>query len=109
LLFFLIIFFISFFISFFVSNTAVSVALISTLSSSLLSLSEKNLLYSSLFSWMGSVMCSAYSPRNGLLLETLEINDMKYTSFIKRIWKQLLFIFFIILIWIIFWVKFFII
>jgi hypothetical protein len=39
----------------------------------------------------------------------LEINDMKYTSFIKRIWKQLLFIFFIILIWIIFWVKFFII
>jgi hypothetical protein len=34
---------------------------------------------------MGSVMGSAYSPRNGLLLETLEINDMKYTSFIKRI------------------------
>jgi uncharacterized ion transporter superfamily protein YfcC len=89
--------------SFFFSSTSISMAFISALSKVFLSFSKKNLIDASLFSWMGSMIGSSYSPNNGILIETLEKNALSYNKFIKVVWKFAIFLFIFGLFWVVFW------
>ncbi|MCE8162965.1 MAG: hypothetical protein I3273_00605 [Candidatus Moeniiplasma glomeromycotorum] len=92
--------------SFLINNTWIAVAVVSILAPTLLNISEATLLYAALFAWMGHIVGSAYSPTNGILMESLEENQITYRRFLKKIWKLGLILFLASLLLILVWSKF---
>ena len=92
--------------SFLINNTWIAVAVVSILAPTLLNISESTLLYAALFAWMGHIVGSAYSPTNGILIESLEKNHLTYRQFLKKIWKLGLILLLTSLLLILVWSKF---
>lgn len=74
-------------ISWLINNTWFAVAVVSILAPTLLNISESTLLYAALFAWIGHIVGIAYSPNNGILVESLEKSQTTYRQFLKKTWK----------------------
>lgn len=92
--------------SFLINNTWIAVAVVSILAPTLLNISESTLLHAALFAWLGHIVGSAYSPTNGILMESLEKNQITYRQFLKKIWKLGLVMLLVSLLLILIWSKF---
>lgn len=72
--------------SFLFNTVAITAALVATLTPLLLGISQQFLVFAAIFSWMGGIIGTAFSPHSGTLVNSLERIKISYKEFIKKTW-----------------------